>query len=485
MLTEERHQAILRLLDQQSVVKSQELASLLNASESTIRRDLQELEDEKLLERIHGGAKRILNLGFEQDMIEKSSKNTQEKQLIGTLAAQYIQNGDVIYLDAGSTTLEMLPFLVKKDITVVTNSVHHAAKLGDLNIQTIILGGALKLSTKAITGSTGMDQLSHFRFNKVFMGMNGAHLEFGLTTPDPEEAALKRLAIAQAEEAYILVDQTKLNKVTFTKVTDLSDVTLLIDTCSPEIHAESTALGFLGGFTGDFISDWLKKEQIQTNFTPVREDTRINIKLKSETETEINGMGPAIRTKRNLSKISAGDIVILSGSTPATLRAGFYEELTQIIDDKQADFIIDTTGKDLFNALPKKPLLIKPNNHELAELFNVEFQTIEDILPFGKRLLADGAKHVIISMAGDGALLFTSEGIYRSNVLKRPLKNSVGAGDSMIAGFVGNFAKTSDPIEAFKWGVACGSATAFSDDLASAGLIEELIHEVKIEKISS
>lgn len=238
MLTEERHQAILRLLDQQSVVKSQELATLLNASESTIRRDLQELEDEKLLERIHGGAKRILNLGFEQDMTEKSSKNTHEKQLIAALAAQYIQNGDVIYLDAGSTTLEMLPFLVGKDITVVTNSVHHAAKLGDLNIQTIILGGALKLSTKAITGSTGMDQLSHFRFNKVFMGMNGVHLEFGLTTPDPEEAALKRLAIAQAEEAYVLVDQTKLNKITFTKVTDLSDVTLLIDTCSPELLEE-------------------------------------------------------------------------------------------------------------------------------------------------------------------------------------------------------------------------------------------------------
>lgn len=257
------------------------------------------------------------------------------------------------------------------------------------------------------------------------------------------------------------------------------------------IHAESTALGFLGGFTGNFIADWLKKEQIQTNFTPVREDTRINIKLKSETETEINGLGPAISNeemqelKETLSKLSAGDIVILSGSTPATLRAGFYEELIQIIEDKQADFIIDTTGKDLLNALPKKPLLIKPNNHELAELFNVSFESVEDILPFGERLLADGAKNVIISMAGDGALLFTTEGIYRSNVLKRPLKNSVGAGDSMIAGFVGSFAKTNDPVEAFKWGVACGSATAFSDDLASAELIDELIGEVKIEKISS
>lgn len=255
------------------------------------------------------------------------------------------------------------------------------------------------------------------------------------------------------------------------------------------IHAESTALGFLGGFTGNFISDWLKKEQIQTNFTLVQEDTRINIKLKSESETEINGLGPAISNeemqdlKQALSMISAGDIVVLSGSTPATLRSGFYEELIQIIKDKEADFVIDTTGKDLLNALPQKPLLIKPNNHELAELFDVEFKTLDDILPFGERLLNEGAQHVIISMAGDGALLFTKDGIYRSNVLKRPVKNSVGAGDSMIAGFVGIFAKRNEPIDAFKWGVACGSATAFSDDLAAADLINELISEVEIEKI--
>ncbi|EOH98386.1 1-phosphofructokinase family hexose kinase [Enterococcus moraviensis ATCC BAA-383] len=255
------------------------------------------------------------------------------------------------------------------------------------------------------------------------------------------------------------------------------------------IHAESTALGFLGGFTGTFISDWLAKEQIKTHFTTVQEDTRINIKLKSETETEINGLGPNIcneemqSLKETLSMISAGDIVVLSGSTPATLRAGFYEELIQIIKDKKAEFVIDTTGKDLLNALPQKPLLIKPNNHELAELFDVEFQSTEDILPFGERLLEDGAKHVIISMAGDGALLFTKDGIYQSNVLKRPLKNSVGAGDSMIAGFVGTFAKNNDPVEAFKWGIACGSATAFSDDLASIDLIDELISEVEIEQI--
>lgn len=255
------------------------------------------------------------------------------------------------------------------------------------------------------------------------------------------------------------------------------------------IQAESTALGFIGGFTGNFISDWLKKENIRTNFTTVEEDTRINIKLKSEKETEINGLGPTISNekmlelKQILGNVQSGDIVVLSGSTPASLRQGFYEELVQIIKEKGADFIIDTTGADLLSALPQAPLLVKPNNHELAELFDVEFQSIEDILPFGERLLQDGAKHAIISMAGDGALLFTLDGIYQSNVLKRPLKNSVGAGDSMIAGFVGTFVKNNDPVEAFKWGIACGSATAFSDDLATADLINELISEVVVKKI--
>ena len=235
MLTEERHQKILHLLEQQSVVKSQELAALLNASESTIRRDLQELENAELLERIHGGAKRILNLGFEQNMNEKSIKNTQKKQLIGCYAAKFIHDGDVIYLDAGSTTVELIPYLVEKKITVVTNSVHHAAKLVDLNIATIILGGSLKLSTKAIIGSTGLEQLSHFRFSKAFMGMNGVHIDYGLTTPDPEEAALKSLAIQQSEEAYVLVDQSKINKISFIKVASLENVTILTDDCPPNL----------------------------------------------------------------------------------------------------------------------------------------------------------------------------------------------------------------------------------------------------------
>ncbi|MBO0480918.1 1-phosphofructokinase [Candidatus Enterococcus courvalinii] len=255
------------------------------------------------------------------------------------------------------------------------------------------------------------------------------------------------------------------------------------------IDSNSTALGFLGGFTGEFISDWLKKEQIHTLFTKVHEDTRINIKLKSDAETEINGLGPVISNeeinelKQALSTVEAGDIVVLSGSTPASLRKGFYQELIEIIRDKGADFVIDTTGEDLKNALSKEPLLIKPNNHELAELYQTSFESIEDIIPYGRKLLAEGAQNVLISMAGDGALLFTKEGAYQSNVLVRPLKNSVGAGDSMIAGFIGSFSQHQDAVEAFKWGVACGSATAFSDDLASREMIDSLLPEVEITKI--
>lgn len=255
------------------------------------------------------------------------------------------------------------------------------------------------------------------------------------------------------------------------------------------IDAQSTALGFLGGFTGKFIEDCLNEEEISTNFTTIQSDTRINIKLKAGEETEINGQGPVLtdeeisELKASLSKVGKGDIVVLAGSLPAGLSQGFYQELIEIIKDKEADFVIDTTGADLLAALSKKPLLVKPNNHELAELYNTTFSGLDDIITYGKKMLADGAQNLIISMAGDGALLFTQQGVYQTNVLKRELKNSVGAGDSMIAGFIGEYSKTKNPVESFKWGVACGSATAFSDDLATGEFIQELLPEVNITKL--
>lgn len=251
----------------------------------------------------------------------------------------------------------------------------------------------------------------------------------------------------------------------------------------------TTALGFLGGFTGDFIHLALQQEKITTRFTKITKDSRINIKLKSDTETEINGSGPTISLAeiknflKTFDSLTTNDIVVLAGNRPNSLPKDFYQQLITKIQEKKAHFIIDTTGDDLINALPYKPLLIKPNKDELADLYRTNISNFSELIHYGKKLLKDGPEHVIISMAGDGALLFTKEGIYQADAIKRPLKNSVGAGDSMIAGFVGQYSLHPDPVEAFRWGVACGSATAFSDDLAQKELILTLLPEVKITKI--
>ncbi|MBF2684635.1 1-phosphofructokinase [Listeria welshimeri] len=257
-----------------------------------------------------------------------------------------------------------------------------------------------------------------------------------------------------------------------------------------QLNVPSLATGFLGGFTGGFIKDWLKNEGIQTGFVTVKDDTRINIKLKHGEETEINGLGPAISEEETtgflqmMDKVTAGDIVILSGSVPPSLGNDFYDRIIQICKEKQADFMIDTTGQELLDALPNRPILIKPNHHELADLFGVKLENIEDLIPYGKKCLELGAQHVIVSMAGDGALLFTGEDVYFADALKGELKNSVGAGDSMIAGFVGTYDQTNDPVKSFATGVATGGATAFSTDLAEKDLINELLPQVKVTKIT-
>lgn len=242
MLTEERQQKILDLLEKQGVVKSQELTELLQASESTIRRDLQELENKGLLVRIHGGAKQNQRLSLELNMDEKTAKNVHEKQRIAQLAANEIQDEDIIYLDAGSTTLELIPLLAGKKVTIVTNSVRHATSLVELQIPTIILGGPIKLSTNAVLGATALHQLRQLRFNKAFMGINGLHEEFGFTTPDPEEAAMKRVVFENAEKVFVLADQTKFGNITFIKVAEIKDATILTDSCPHEFTKALSSL---------------------------------------------------------------------------------------------------------------------------------------------------------------------------------------------------------------------------------------------------
>ena len=230
MLTEERHAFIIKKLTESDIVKSQDLMMELNCSESTIRRDLALLEESGELIRVHGGAKRNYHLDEELDIVEKSAKNIVQKKAIAQLAASLVHNNDTIYIDAGSTTIEMIPFLTQKNITVVTNGVQHASLLADYKINTILIGGQLKNTTKAIIGSTSIAELARYQFDKTFLGMNGVHPKYGYTTPDPEEASLKSMALKQGFETFILLDKSKFDKVNFTQVASIESATILTET---------------------------------------------------------------------------------------------------------------------------------------------------------------------------------------------------------------------------------------------------------------
>lgn len=227
MLTEERYQYILDQLTQHGLVKSQELIKEMNCSESTLRRDLDALEEKGMLVRVHGGAKRLYEIEREIPITEKTSKNIQEKKEIAEYASSLVQDGDTIFLDAGTTTLYMIPFLKQKKIRIVTNAVQHAHLLADQENEVVLIGGVLKNTTKAVIGAVGCAQLSQYNFNKAFLGINGVDLEYGLTTPDPEEAAIKQQAIKNSAKVFILTDNSKFNTVTFVKVEDIDGATIL------------------------------------------------------------------------------------------------------------------------------------------------------------------------------------------------------------------------------------------------------------------
>lgn len=251
---------------------------------------------------------------------------------------------------------------------------------------------------------------------------------------------------------------------------------------------DSVATGFVGGFTGQFITDGLAAEGIANRFVTVDQDTRINVKIKADHETEINGAGPVISSEKMaeleslLSTLTADDVVVFAGSAPANLGNQVYNHLIPLVKERGAQVVCDFEGQTLLDSLAYQPLLVKPNNHELESIFGVELKGLDDVERYAREILAKGAQNVIVSMAGDGALLVTQEAAYFAKPIKGQVKNSVGAGDSMVAGFTGSLVKSGDPIEALKWGVACGTATAFSDDLADANFIKQIYNQVEVEK---
>lgn len=237
---------------------------------------------------------------------------------------------------------------------------------------------------------------------------------------------------------------------------------------------KSTALGFIAGFTGKAIKEGLEAKGLKTDFVEVAGLSRINVKMKSDNETEINGMGPQIKDAQvqallgKLDNLKDGDILVLSGSIPGSMPDDIYEKIMEYVKSKNVLIVVDATNNLLMNCLKHHPFLIKPNNHELAEIFNVEIKNKEDVVVYAKKLQTMGAKNVLVSMAGDGAVLVDQNNdVHITSAPKGEVKNSVGAGDSMVAGFIYGYIKTNDFKTALKQATATGSATAFSEDLAS------------------
>lgn len=252
-----------------------------------------------------------------------------------------------------------------------------------------------------------------------------------------------------------------------------------------ELGKESEAFGFVAGFTGEAIERGMKDYGIAADFVHLEEGfSRINVKVKAEQETEINGHGPEIPEEKieelfgKLKKLQDGDTIVLAGSIPASLPQDMYERILDYLKDKKVRAVVDATKDLLLNVLKYKPFLIKPNNFELGEMFRVTLHTEEDIVTYAKKLKDMGAVNVLVSMAGDGAILVTKDGkVYETMPPKGKVVNSVGAGDSMVAGFITGYLNTKDMEKAFRLGVAAGSASAFCSWLATRDEIVALLGE--------
>ena len=253
-----------------------------------------------------------------------------------------------------------------------------------------------------------------------------------------------------------------------------------------ELDMPSIALGFVAGFTGVAIEKGVQEAGIETDFVHLENGfSRINVKIKSSQETELNGQGPHI-TERAIRELFAkldclkdGDTIVLAGSIPNTLPADIYEQILQYLRGKNIKAVVDATGELLLRVMKFKPFLVKPNNHELGELFKVTLQTNEEIAQYARKLQEMGARNVLVSMAGDGALLIDENGKeHFCDVCKGTVRNSVGAGDSMVAGFLAG-SKDGDYEFALKLGTATGGATAFADGLAKREDIDRLLVQLQ------
>lgn len=251
------------------------------------------------------------------------------------------------------------------------------------------------------------------------------------------------------------------------------------------LGVENTALGFVAGFTGDALVRELERRGIRQEFIRIDKGmTRINVKLKSIDGTEINGQGPDIgeadleRLMKRLDELQDNDVLFLAGSIPGSISSDLYRNIMMRLQKKHILFVVDATRELLTNVLEFHPFLIKPNNHELGEIFGVELNTRESVVPYARRLQEMGARNVLVSMAGEGSVLVAEDNTVVSHEApKGVLVNGVGAGDSMVAGFMAGYMKTGDYEYAYKMGASAGSASAFSEDLATEEEIMKVMQD--------
>ncbi|KHE68474.1 phosphofructokinase [Halobacillus sp. BBL2006] len=255
------------------------------------------------------------------------------------------------------------------------------------------------------------------------------------------------------------------------------------------LGVDTAALGFIGGFTGEFVKSFLSEENVRHQFIDSGQNTRVNVKLKSSDETEINGPGPNLTEDHQQSlleqigSLNEEDTLVLAGSVPSSLPPNFYNTIADICHKNGTKFVADTSGEALKQLIGHPLFFLKPNHYELGDLFSTTIDSKEKAAQYGRKLVDEGVQHVIISMGGDGAVYVGKKENLFANVPKGTVKNSVGAGDSVVSGFVAALTKGATVKDAFRYGVAAGSATAFNDDLCESQDVDHLLDQITISSI--
>lgn len=263
---------------------------------------------------------------------------------------------------------------------------------------------------------------------------------------------------------------------------------IMVSKLLKNLGENSINIGFLGGFTGDFIRKKLNDLKIAEDFTRIEDDSRINVKLKYETETEINAQGPQITEEEieeflnYLDQLQEDDFVIISGSIPKSLGDDFYRVIVNLLEMNNVRFALDTSGKKLYKLSSYKPFLVKPNKDELSEIFEDKIDSDEKIVKYARKLIDQGAENVIVSLGKDGSIFVDNSVTYKAKPIEGKLINSVGSGDSMVAGYIYGYMKGFSKLDSYKLAVSCGSATAFSPDIAEKELIDEIFKKVEVEE---